>query len=79
VSATLVQIPNWGNILLDAGEGTWGQLVRQFGIDESLRGNIWEVLRDLKCIFISHIHGDHHMGIAQILRKRRLVRLRFPF
>ncbi|TFK39749.1 hypothetical protein BDQ12DRAFT_734488 [Crucibulum laeve] len=71
VSSTLIQIPNWGNILLDAGEGTWGQLIRHFGEDDTSSPNVWKVLRDLKCIFISHMHGDHHMGLSQILAKRR--------
>ncbi|KAF5379502.1 hypothetical protein D9615_006481 [Tricholomella constricta] len=73
VSSTLIQIPNWGNILLDAGEGTWGQLVRQFGLDDTTPNNVWDMLRELRCIYISHIHGDHHMGLAQILAKRRLL------
>ncbi|KAG6872909.1 hypothetical protein C0995_005315 [Termitomyces sp. Mi166 len=71
VSSTLIQIPNWGNILLDVGEGTWGQLIRQFGIDDETENNVWDVLRNLKCIYVSHIHGDHHMGLAQLLAKRR--------
>jgi ribonuclease Z len=71
VSGTLVQIPRWGNILLDAGEGTWGQLVRHFGDDGPSHSGIWEVLRNLKCIFISHIHGDHHIGLAKILAMRQ--------
>ncbi|KAF8075182.1 hypothetical protein FPV67DRAFT_1476334 [Lyophyllum atratum] len=73
VSSTLLQIPNWGNILLDAGEGTWGQLARQFGLDDETPDNVWNMLRELKCIYISHVHGDHHMGLAQILAKRRLL------
>ncbi|KAM6497244.1 hypothetical protein JOM56_007717 [Amanita muscaria] len=78
VSSTLISIPNWGNVLLDAGEGTWGQLVRQFGLGNGSKGassgnDIWQVLRDLKCIFISHIHADHHMGLATLLAKRRLL------
>ncbi|KAG6823069.1 hypothetical protein H0H87_001946 [Tephrocybe sp. NHM501043] len=73
VSSTLIQIPNWGNILLDSGEGTWGQLVRQFGLDDATPINVWDMLRNLKCIYISHVHGDHHMGLAQILSKRRKV------
>ncbi|KAF8887345.1 hypothetical protein BD779DRAFT_1527626 [Infundibulicybe gibba] len=57
VSSTLIQIPGSGNILLDSGEGTWGQLARQFGTDETSPG--------------THIHGDHHMGLAKILAQRR--------
>ncbi|KAG6839604.1 hypothetical protein C0991_000997 [Blastosporella zonata] len=71
VSSTLIQIPEWGNILLDSGEGTWGQLVRQFGMDDDTPNNVWDMLRNLKCIYVSHVHGDHHMGLAQILHKRR--------
>ncbi|KAJ6474674.1 hypothetical protein C8R47DRAFT_986730 [Mycena vitilis] len=65
VSSTLIRIPTRGSILLDAGEGTWGQLARHFG------PGVGDVLRDLRCIFVSHIHGDHHMGVAKILARRR--------
>ncbi|KAJ7282084.1 hypothetical protein C8J57DRAFT_1056630, partial [Mycena rebaudengoi] len=71
VSSVLVRIPGWGSIILDAGEGTWGQLARQFGVDGTSSPNVWDVLRDLKCIFVSHMHGDHHLGVANILTKRR--------
>ncbi|KAG9016669.1 hypothetical protein FRB90_002586 [Tulasnella sp. 427] len=50
VSATLIQIPNYGNILLDAGEGTWGQLARQFGPpsdDGDDASGVTRILRDL--------------------------------
>ncbi|KAH9940691.1 hypothetical protein B0H21DRAFT_572283 [Amylocystis lapponica] len=72
VSSTLVQIPGRGNVLLDAGEGTWGQLVRMFGRDDPA-GGVWDVLRDLKCVFLSHMHGDHHIGLAKILAMRKLL------
>ncbi|KAJ7272678.1 hypothetical protein B0H12DRAFT_1043818 [Mycena haematopus] len=65
VSSTLIRIPSRGSILLDAGEGTYGQLARHFG------PGVGDVLRDLRCIFVSHIHGDHHMGVAKILAERR--------
>ncbi|KAG0701177.1 hypothetical protein DFH29DRAFT_831788 [Suillus ampliporus] len=65
VSGTLLHIPGSGYILLDAGEGTWGQLARNYG------AGVWDVLRGLKCIFISHIHGDHHIGLAKILAMRQ--------
>ncbi|KAH6915798.1 tRNA processing endoribonuclease [Coprinopsis sp. MPI-PUGE-AT-0042] len=66
VSSTLIQIPNWGNILLDAGEGIYYQLARHFG-EEGVK----DILRNLKCLYVSHIHGDHHMGAAMILAKRK--------
>lgn len=73
VSATLIRIPHYGYVLLDAGEGTWGQLARKFGGDLTSTPNIWEVLRQLKCIFISHMHADHHIGLAKILAMRQRV------
>jgi ribonuclease Z len=75
VSSTLIRIPGYGNILLDAGEGTWGQLARQFG-SESREGeeNVYDILRNTRCIYVSHIHADHHMGVAKILAERRKVR-----
>ncbi|OCH93318.1 hypothetical protein OBBRIDRAFT_790349 [Obba rivulosa] len=71
VLSTLVQIPGWGNVLLDAGEGTWGQLTRAFGDDPSCVSGVWQILRELKCIYISHVHGDHHIGLARILAMRQ--------
>ncbi|KIY69263.1 hypothetical protein CYLTODRAFT_349872 [Cylindrobasidium torrendii FP15055 ss-10] len=73
VSSLLVRIPGKGNILLDAGEGTWGQLARLYGVDKTQPGNVWDVLRDIHCVFISHTHGDHHMGLPEILRRRKTL------
>jgi ribonuclease Z len=73
VSGHLVQIPDWGNLLLDAGEGTWGQMARYFGTDRSRHSNVWQALRELKCIFVSHAHADHHTGLAKILAMRKQV------
>ncbi|KAI8986907.1 beta-lactamase-like protein [Trametes punicea] len=74
VSGTLIQIPGRGNVLLDCGEGTWGQLARSFGNAPARTGGAWRVLRDLKCIFLSHMHGDHHMGLSKILQMRTLMK-----
>ncbi|TFY69819.1 hypothetical protein EVJ58_g184 [Rhodofomes roseus] len=74
VSSLLVRIPGYGGILLDAGEGTWGQLARMYGDDGQNRATgVWEILRNLRCIFVSHMHGDHHLGLSKILAMRRLV------
>jgi ribonuclease Z len=62
VSATLVRVPGYGNWLLDCGENTIGQLKRVFG--EELPG----VLRQLKGIWISHLHADHHLGTASVVK-----------
>ncbi|KAI9511638.1 hypothetical protein F5148DRAFT_993525 [Russula earlei] len=71
VSSQFVRIPDWGTLLLDAGEGTWGQLARYFGTDAARPSNVWQVLRELKCIFVSHAHADHHTGLAKILAMRK--------
>ncbi|KAI0317320.1 hypothetical protein OF83DRAFT_1083676 [Amylostereum chailletii] len=71
VSGLLVQLPDHGSVLLDAGEGTWGQLARFFGTESSRPNNVWDELRRLKCIFISHAHADHHVGLAKILAMRK--------
>ena len=71
VSGNLIMIPRWGNILLEAGEGTWGQLARYFGTSSDSEASAWNILRDVKCIFVSHAHGDHHIGLAKILAMRK--------
>ena len=80
VSATLIQTSN-GNILLDTGESTFGQLARRFG--ERCRNTIpikenedaWSVLKNIKIIYISHVHADHHIGLAKLLKLRAQVRV----
>lgn len=77
VSSTLIQIPGCGNILLDVGEGTMGQLARRFGPWRSQYPDVEEsaddILSNIKLLFISHIHADHHSGLAGFLRRRLQV------
>ncbi|GAA5914929.1 hypothetical protein JCM6882_008111 [Rhodosporidiobolus microsporus] len=81
VSATLLHLPRTSSslpdseqeyILLDAGEGTWGQIARRFGYGDGEKGepSKEDVLRGIKLLFISHLHQDHHAGVATLLRKR---------
>ena len=63
VSATLLRVPGSGSYLFDCGENTLGQLSRIYGPDE-----LAEVLRDLKMIWISHMHADHHLGTVSVIR-----------
>lgn len=64
VSATLVRVPGVGNYLFDCGEGTLGQLQRVFGTE-----TLMEILRDLRMIWISHLHADHHLGTVSVIRE----------
>lgn len=73
VSSTLLHLPlvqgkEQAYVLLDAGEGTWGQLARRFG-----RKGAKEVLRGVKLLFVSHLHQDHHAGLTRIMRERSQV------
>ena len=66
VSATLIRVPNVGSYLLDAGENTIGQLSRMYSSEE-----LKELLQDLKLVWISHLHADHHLGLASIIKAWR--------
>ncbi|XP_049849537.1 uncharacterized protein LOC126319882 [Schistocerca gregaria] len=65
VSSTLVHIFGFGCLLLDSGEGTLGQLYRHYGSDYK------QILAKIKCIFISHMHADHHLGLIRIVLARQ--------
>ncbi|CAO1630880.1 unnamed protein product [Sympodiomycopsis kandeliae] len=79
VAATLIELPERlrkptkedrgrGHfyMLLDAGEGTLGQLAQQCVSQEKLK----DLLRRLRVLFVSHIHGDHCAGVNTLLRAR---------
>lgn len=55
-------------ILLDAGEGTAAQMTRFYGQDK-----VKEVFRNLKAVYISHLHADHHIGLIGVLQERRRI------
>ncbi|KAI4331432.1 hypothetical protein MLD38_029622 [Melastoma candidum] len=66
VSAIHINLFAEGGFLFDCGEGTLGQMKRRYGVegaDNAVKG--------LRCIWISHIHADHHSGLARILTQRR--------
>uniref|UniRef100_A0A671T7J1 Zinc phosphodiesterase ELAC protein 2 n=1 Tax=Sinocyclocheilus anshuiensis TaxID=1608454 RepID=A0A671T7J1_9TELE len=64
VSGTLVNISSSQSLLLDCGEGTFGQLCRHYGDD------VDEILSRLSTIFVSHLHADHHTGLIHLLLER---------
>ncbi|ODM16249.1 hypothetical protein SI65_08248 [Aspergillus cristatus] len=63
VSATLLRVPGYGYYMLDCGENTLGQLKRVYNPEE-----LREVLRNLRMIWISHLHADHHLGTASLIK-----------
>ena len=66
VSATLLRTGRYGNFLFDCGENTIGQLRRMFDGPE-----LGELLRNLKFIWLSHGHADHHLGTISVLLSHR--------
>ncbi|GFS03789.1 zinc phosphodiesterase ELAC protein 2 [Elysia marginata] len=53
-------------IILDCGEDSFGQLHRFYGGEEAKR-----ILQKVKAIFVSHMHGDHHLGLFTLLKERK--------
>lgn len=60
-SAILVHTGEDRSILLDCGEGTFSQLHCLY------KEHTADVVASLKCVFISHRHPDHHMGLMRLL------------
>ena len=70
VSGLFLDQKTRGGVILDCGEGSFGQLCRLYGA-ETARAKV----RDLRCAWISHIHADHHVGLPTILVERRRAML----
>ena len=73
VSGILVDLVD-SALLLDAGEGTYGQLMRALGAREAQH----LLLRKLRCVWISHMHADHHLGLPRLLSRRARLAARSP-
>ena len=66
---TVIQIFVLDNfVLMDCGEGTLLQLYRIFGTS---RGR--HILSNLKAVYVSHLHADHHMGLINVVLERSKV------
>jgi len=58
---------NGNSMLLDAGEGTVGQLLR---VHSNGSESTKSTLSRIKSVWISHPHADHHLGILRLLHDR---------
>ncbi|KRZ53086.1 Zinc phosphodiesterase ELAC protein 2 [Trichinella nativa] len=65
VSALLIHLDDSSTVLCDCGESTYSQAYLRYGAD-----GIGPLLRSVKLIFISHMHGDHFFGLPTFLRHR---------
>jgi len=70
VSGIYLNLFGNGGMLMDCGEGTYGQLLSLYG-----QTRVNEILASLKCIWLSHIHADHHAGVLKVLHARQQLRL----
>ncbi|XP_072027819.1 zinc phosphodiesterase ELAC protein 2-like [Amphiura filiformis] len=62
VTGILLNVSETQSLLLDCGDGTYGQLYRFYGSK-----HVDDIIAKLHCIFVSHIHLDHHSGLIQIV------------
>lgn len=56
-------------ILMDTAEGSYGQIWDHFG-NKSIVDDV--VLRT-RAVFITHIHGDHQLGILKFMNERDIL------
>lgn len=64
-SAIYVFVKGYG-ILMDCAEGSYGQLYDHFQTLDKINDSIFK----LRVVFITHIHGDHQLGIIKIMAER---------
>jgi ribonuclease Z len=51
---------------MDCAEGSYGQLYDHLGSAE----RVDDAILKTKVVFITHLHGDHQLGILKILQER---------
>jgi hypothetical protein len=65
-ASAILYVNNQRGILMDCAEGSYGQLYDHLGDKK----RVDDALLKLKVVFITHIHGDHQLGILKILQER---------
>lgn len=67
-SGILLRVDRDHSILLDCGEGTFGQIVKNYGKSETPN-----IIKTIKAVYVSHMHADHHIGLIGLLNERAKV------
>ncbi|KXZ55190.1 hypothetical protein GPECTOR_3g335 [Gonium pectorale] len=65
VSGCYVDLFARGGLLVDCGEDAMGQMKRRFGREDAERR-----LLQLRLVWVSHMHADHHGGLYRLLEWR---------
>ena len=78
VSGILLDISQSSAVLIDAGEGTWSQMLRQsydtvavLSPPPSLAALSSALAHKLRVVWVSHPHADHHLGLVRVIAERR--------
>jgi ribonuclease BN (tRNA processing enzyme) len=66
VTKARTDFANSYGIIMDCSESSYGQLYDHFQDIKIVQ----QVVTNLKVIYITHQHGDHHMGLMKILFER---------
>jgi ribonuclease BN (tRNA processing enzyme) len=80
VSGMLLRTEAGAGVILDCGEGTYGQLARLLGRGEQAAptlpggGSVEYTLAQVRIIWVSHLHADHHLGALRLISERRAAR-----
>ena len=61
-------------ILMDCSEGTYGQIVDYCG-DQA---KVDAVVRKTRVLYITHLHGDHNLGLPRFLDERDKLLAEMP-
>ena len=75
VSSIMLKIDK-SYVLIDCGEGTYQQICHLYKYNENSTKELEDILINIRLIFISHKHGDHFLGIINIINKINNARLR---
>ncbi|AOW00583.1 beta-lactamase-like protein [Yarrowia lipolytica] len=68
VAGLIMRVPradgSFTGVVMDCGEGTYGTLTRMYSPEACL-----QIMREIKMIYISHLHADHHLGTPTFIEQ----------